>query len=497
MLIETNLFRRTTTGNVWEVLRIAFPLILASAGHSINLFVDRLMLQRFSEDAMSAAFPAGLTCFAMICYFVGTVGYANSFVAQYFGAKMYHRVGAAVWQAVYMAILGGIWSALLWFAAEPLFDFFGHAPHLREMEVTYFRLLALGGVIPLLTIALCAFWGGQGKTGMVMFVNLLVTFCNIPFNAVLIFGVDLPWLKLPRLGIVGAAYGTIAAGFVGVLFMAFCFFLNRANVVRFRTWSAKLDKDLFLRLFKFGGPNGVQLFLDLAAFNAFVVLLGKIGPDVLNASGVAFSLNSLAMIPMFGFGQAVSILVGQGIGASDIPFAERAVKSARFWLYLVIVIVGVLFLIYPEPSLTLFKLEPGTRAYELAEIMLRYITAYLLFDATSILYGSAIKGAGDTRFSMIIGASFAWVLYGLPCLAVYFFFASDFAIDWLGKGLADTINLWTLWVICVAYIMILGVVFYLRYRNGAWKTMKVIESEQNDHPRGAIPKEHGVDAYLP
>ena len=129
--------------------------------------------------------------------------------------------------------------------------------------------------------------------------------------------------------------------------------------------------------------------------------------------------------------------------------------------------------------------------------MLRYITAYLLFDATSILYGSAIKGAGDTRFSMIIGASFAWVLYGLPCLAVYFFFASDFAIDWLGKGLADTINLWTLWVICVAYIMILGVVFYLRYRNGAWKTMKVIESEQNDHPRGAIPKEHGVDAYLP
>ena len=103
MIFESALFKRSVRGNIWEVIVMAFPLILASAAHSINLFVDRLMLQHFSEDAMSAAFPAGLTSFALSCYFVGTVGYANSFVAQYFGAKMYHRVGAAVWQAIYWA----------------------------------------------------------------------------------------------------------------------------------------------------------------------------------------------------------------------------------------------------------------------------------------------------------------------------------------------------------------------------------------------------------
>ncbi|MBR3707624.1 MAG: hypothetical protein IKM17_01260, partial [Lentisphaeria bacterium] len=224
---------------------------------------------------------------------------------------------------------------------------------------------------------------------------------------------------------------------------------------------------------------------------------GKIGQDVLNASGVAFSLNSLAMIPMFGLGQTVSILVGQGIGAQDIPFAERAVRSARLWLYFMLIVLGILFLFYPEPALTLFQLEPGTRAFDLAKIMLRFVTAYLIFDGTGILYGSAIKGAGDTKFSMWIGSTFAWFLFGIPCLVTFYIFGLPSVRESLGPDRADTYNLWTQWTIIVAYIMILGTTFYLRYLGGKWKGMKVIESEVHDHPRGAIPKEVGVDSYLP
>lgn len=497
MLFERNLFERSTPGNIWEVFKIALPLILANAGHSINLFTDRLMLQNYSDDAMSAAFPAGLTHFTLICFFVGTVGYANSFVAQYCGAKMYHRVGSAVWQAIYMALLGWMLSISAYFFAPALFHSFGHAAHLVDLEVTYFRIMALGGCIPLLTIALSTFWGGQGKTGMIMFVNLLITFFNIPFNYALIFGIDWYWIRIPDMGIIGAAYGTLAAGIVGLLVMIVCLLCSRKNVTLFHTWDMRLDKSMFLRLFKFGGPNGVQLFLDLAAFNLFVILLGKIGTDILNASGVAFSLNSLAMIPMFGLGQTVSILVGQGIGAQNIPYAERTVRSARLWLYFMLLIIGILFLIYPEPALTAFKLQPGTRAFELAKIMLRFVTAYLIFDGTGILYGSAIKGAGDTKFSMWIGASFAWLFFGIPCLIVYYFFTRPDVRAILRADRADMFNLWTLWTIIVTYIMILGTTFYLRYLGGKWKKMKVIESEQNDHARGSIPKEVGVDSYLP
>lgn len=478
MLIEPQLFKPSVRGNIWEVLRIAFPLILASAGHSINLFVDRIMLQHYSEAAMAASFPAGLTAFSIICYFVGTVCYGNAFVAQYFGARMCHRVGAAVWQAVYMALIGGLFAASTCLIAEPMFDFFGHEPYLRPMEVTYFRILSAFGFVPLLSMAFSCFWGGRGETKMIMAVNLGVTAINIPLNALLIFGYDAGPFRIPSMGISGAGYATVLADGIGVAVMMAFFFLSRRNAARYRTWNARLDRDMFPRLFKFGGPNGIQLFLDLAAFNAFVVLLGKIGPDVLNASGAAFALNSLAMIPMFGLGQTVSILVGQGIGANDIPYAERAVKSARFLLYIVLLAVAVLFVIYPEPSLRLFKLKPDTNAFSLAGIMLKFIAAYLLFDATSILYGSAVKGAGDTRFSMWIGAGYAWILYGFPCILVFCIFTRPAVVEKLGTARASSCNLWTLWTICVLYIMCLGVTFYLRYRGGKWKSMKVIEDRQ-------------------
>ena len=360
-----------------------------------------------------------------------------------------------------------------------MFDFFGHDPALRPMEVTYFRILSFFGFIPLLVTALSCFWSGRGETKMLMAVNLTVSALNIPLNALLIFGLEIGFLRIPSMGISGAAYGTILADAAGIVIMMCPLFFSKRNIAKYRTWNARPDRDMFPRLFKFGGPNGIQLFLDLAAFNAFVVLLGKISQDVLNASGVAFAMNSLAMIPMFGLGQTVSILVGQGIGAEDIPYAERAVKSARFLLYLVLFAVAVLFAVYPEPALLLFSLKPGTNAFSLARIMFKFLVAYFLCDASSILYGCAVKGAGDTKFSMWIGASYAWLLFGFPCFIVFWLFTRSPLAAMLGPERADAWNLWTLWSICVFYDMALAVTFYLRYRGGKWKSMKVIEDQQD------------------
>ena len=77
-----------------------FRLIMAAAGHALNLFCDRMMLGRYSAEAVAASMPSGLTNFTISCFFVGTVGYVNSFVAQYTGAGQRERVGLSIWQAI-------------------------------------------------------------------------------------------------------------------------------------------------------------------------------------------------------------------------------------------------------------------------------------------------------------------------------------------------------------------------------------------------------------
>ena len=105
---------------VKEVIKVAFPLVAASIGHAINLFTDRIMLSAHSPQTMAAAFPAGLTAFTMSCIFLGAVGYAGVFVAQYTGAKEYKLVSLSVWQAIFLSLIGGAFMAVTTFWAEEL-----------------------------------------------------------------------------------------------------------------------------------------------------------------------------------------------------------------------------------------------------------------------------------------------------------------------------------------------------------------------------------------
>lgn len=455
-------------GNVGEVLKIALPLVLASAGHTVNLFADRVMLARYSQEAVAAAFPAGLTAFTAACLFFGTIGYVNAFVAQYYGEKSLRRIGTAVWQGIFLSLFGGALLALGWFVAEPLFGLFGHTPTVTNLEIEYFRIVSLGTTFPLLITAFSAFWSGRGQTTMVMLANFLVTAVNIPCNYLLIYGnkLTLPLLgevKFPELGVAGAAWGTNFAGMIGALFLAAFFFLPRKNRETYWTLTHVWDWELFKRMLRFGTPNGLTFFVDLAAFNIYAVLLGKFGEAVQEATSIAFAVNQLAFMPIVGIGMTVSVLVGHAVGSGFLDKAERSVKSARLLAMAYMALMTVLFVFFPDLVLDIFSRNGDaaqTEALDCARKFLLFIAAYLVFDAINIIYSSAIKGAGDTRFAMWAVLVVTWLFFAAPCLLYHWLFPQDF---------------WGLWGILVSNVVIYGLTFYFRYRGGKWKTMKVIE----------------------
>ena len=464
-------------GNFREVLMIALPLVLSNISHALNLFIDRAMLAGYSDMTMAAAFSAGLSAFAFSCIFVGTVGYGGAFVAQYYGAGEKHRIGSAIWQGIWMALIGGLvmWGST--FFAQEIFDAFGHGPEVRSLEVIYYKLIAAGTVINLLFMALVNFWSGRGKVVLVMIINIIIMVANISLNYLLIYGktVPVPFIgsvTFPELGIRGAAYGTIIAGAVGVLILAVAFFCLSG-------WkkyglSKCLDFPLFKRLIRFGLPTGIQLAIDLTAFQIFIILQGKIDSVALAASGIAFGINSLAYTPLLGIGQTAGILVGQAVGAGDIPYGERSVRSALLLGVIYVAILGAIFFFWPDPLLLAFSnVSPEIMAD--SRTMLRFITGYLFFDALFIVYSHAIKSAGDTRFSMITHGVLAMFTYSLPCLFLFASYRQKWFTDLFG-GAARNWCLWGVWSISVFYVVVCGVVFYWRYRQGKWKSMRVIDT---------------------
>jgi len=452
--------RWKSEGGYREVLVVAIPLILSTATWSVQHFVDRMFLTWYSPEAIAAAMPAGMLNFSMVSIFMGTAGYVTTFVAQYYGARQFHRIGPALWQGVYVSLLGGLAIVCAIPFAEPVFRLVGHSPLVQQNEVAYFKILCLGGGAYSASYALSGFFSGRGKTWPVLWVNVATTVVNLVLDYALIFG---HW-GFPELGIRGAGIATVAAGVFSLL-MFLVLLGSRSNNDTFHTIKGwRLEKDLFIRLLRYGFPSGVQFFLEMAGFTAFVLLVGRLGIASLAATNIAFNINTLAFMPMIGCGIAVSVLVGQYLGG-DKPDRAQSVVYSGFHLTLVYMIsIAAAYVLVPDVFVAPFALradpEGFSEIYGFSIILLRFVAVYSVFDTMNIIFCSAIKGAGDTRYVMLVTVILSVFVFVLPVyLAVVVF----------------EFGLMIAWVFATVYIILLGFIFYVRFLGGKWKTMRVIE----------------------
>ena len=277
-----------------RILAVAIPLVLSTGSWSIQHFVDRMFLTWYSPEAVAAAMPAGMLNFALISLFLGTSAYVSTFVAQYHGAGRNDRIGPAVWQGLYVALIGGAAILLLVPAAGPIFRFIGHEAAVREQEIAYFRILCLGSAAPIASAAMAGFYSGRGRSWPIMWATAVATPVNVVMDYALIFG---HW-GFPELGIRGAAIATLISGLTQLLIFL-VLLSRRSNDQSYHTLSGwRFDRPLFGRLMKFGLPNGVQFFIDMAGFTTFILLMGRLGIVPLAATNIALNISLIAFMPM-------------------------------------------------------------------------------------------------------------------------------------------------------------------------------------------------------
>lgn len=449
-------------GGCRHVLRVALPLILAQTSMTIMSFVDRLFLADYSLDAMAGAMFASLAGWTTTCLFVGTASYTGTFVAQYYGAGRRDRVSPAVWHGVYLAAGAGVLLFGMSFLAGPLMRLAGHVPQVQKEEIAYFRVFMAGAGFMTLSSALASFYGGLAKTYYNMLLHIPGHCLNVFLNYCLIFG----HFGFPRWGTKGAATATvISAAFTCLLIAAVMRWgkLGRSyGVLR----APRFERELFVRLLKYGLPNGLQWTVDMVGWTLFVALVCRIGQVEQQAVSIAFSISFMAFLPMMGFGVATSILVGQFVGAGRISLAEKSTSSALKMTLAYMVLIGAVFVFMPRLLVGLHAPENTPenwgQVYRLAVVFLRFVALYSLFDAVNIVYSGALKGAGDTRFVMFMIAVFSATCLVAPIYTAVKFFDA---------------GIYTAGIIVTFYITVVALGFILRYRAGRWKSMCVIERD--------------------
>lgn len=445
-----------------EILRIGLPLVAGMLSTTLMQFFDRLFLSHYSVDAIAAAAPAAYAYMTVLFFLMGIVSYTSVIVAQYTGSQAPHRVGPAVWQGIWCAVIGGAALANLVWVAEPLFAFAGHEKQVQELEVLYFSILSCAGVMPLLNSALSCFFTGRGETRPVLVANVVATTMKIPLDLMLIFGFG----PIPSLGIAGAGIATIIATSASVIMLAWLAF-KRAHEERYFIRSKwRLQWDMFKRLLRFGIPSGFNMMLDLFVSFFFIMKVGVLGKVPLAASNIAMALNSPVFMPMLGLNLAVAILVGQSMGAGKHDEVVQVTRRCLILAFMYMTPMACFLALFAGPLVELFA-PSGVSAADFVPVkevgiyLIYYVAIYSLVDAASIIYFGALKGGGDTRGIMYI------MLFSLT----FIFFIPLKIVELLEK---QTIH--TFWIVMTTYIIFLALASTLRFRQGKWRSIRVVET---------------------
>jgi MATE family multidrug resistance protein len=447
-------------GGYKEFLNVAFPLSISTGFIAVQLFISRIFLSIYSKEDFVAATISSTFYWIIECFFFGTVSYISVFISQYYGKKKNYFIGKVVWHGVYISILSSLIIFLISYFAKLFFMNIGHSYIISQKEIIFFRILCYGAFPSIANASLSGFFSGISKTKVVLFVSVFGIILNIILDYFFIFGT----FFFNGLGIVGAALATnISSIIISIIY--FLLIMSKKNNYIYKTRNMKFNFLLMKKILHYGLPNGIEVFFDVIGIGFFVIIVGTFNRNELIASNIVSNICYIFLMPIIGFGIAISVIVGKHIGENKIILVYESVKSAIHIAYTYVIFT--IFILFFFKNQLIYKFLTGIEINSIKHIkfiisnlfVILYI--YILFDTGNIIFASVIKGAGDTIFVMkkMLFVSILFEIVPIYVFVILFKY-----------------GIYTAWLFLLLSIIFLFFIFYFRYKSGKWKDIKLLEN---------------------
>ena len=419
------------------VLALVVPMALQNLINVGVTAADVIMLGAVGEKALSGASLAGQIQYIMTLFLFGLTSGATVLTAQYWGKgdrdAIEKILGMAVKAAVCVTALFTV-SALA--VPELLMQVFTNDPVVVSEGVKYLRIVAFTYIMMGVTQAYLYIMRSVERVVVATVVYLLSLICNIIMNAIFIFGL----LGLPKMGVAGAALGTLCARILEVVLVAiYARLFNREIRLRFK-YVLHTDKILFSDFMRYALPVVVN------------EVLWGLGTAAVAANSVAQVARQLATVVSFGLSSAAAIYLGKTIGEKKTEYAKAYAK--RFLILSIIMgILGGTVILAVSPLASAALTLSGT-AKEYLRIMFFVMSYFVVGQAinTTLVVG-VFRSGGDTRFGLILDMTTMW------CCSILFGFLAAFVFK---------LSVPVVYVILMSDEIIKIPITYKRYRSYKW-----------------------------
>ena len=446
-----------------KVFWLALPVVFEQLSHSTVGLTDTWLANRLvpestpNANAINAAAAAAVGNVQYILWliglFSGAIGTgATAIIARAVGARDRRAANAACGQAIALSLACGAVLAIAMYAFASPFATLAQLPaDARTYYVAYVRLLALSLPLTLLMFAGAAALRGAGDTLSPSIALVIVDAVNFVCTVGLTHG----RFGLPRLGFDGIAIGTVVAYAVGGLIL-FTVLLRRRGFMRLSWPRMRPRWSPLRRILAIGLPNGVEGALQWVANFAVMGAINTLGNESVTAHTNAIRVEGYSYLTGMGFAVAAQTLVGQSLGMNDARRARRCTYLAFAMGGGFMAFAGAMFVAFGRPLAGLLSENPNV--VDLTAGCLRTTGFIQAGFGAAMIFGSAMRGAGDTvRVMQLNLASIFLIRFAGVLLVVYAF----------GGGLR------TVWVALCADLFLRGVLMLARFRFGGWDRARV------------------------
>jgi MATE family multidrug resistance protein len=445
------------------VATLALPLVLNSTVQAILNLTDTWFIGRLSTAATAAI--AAVHWLALLAIFLigGVAMGVQTLVAQAYGAGRFRRTSQIAWM--------GLWASLLTIPAfgltvafgPAMIRAFGLAPEVADLATEFWGPRMVGGPLAAALWAAVAYFNGIGRTRIPLAIGLVVLGSNAVLNEFFIF--RLGW------GMAGAAWATTTAEAIGVAVAIRRILLLEPERYRPRlTWRPHARR--IGALIALGLPMAMTACADIGAAALFQLMQVQVGVVDGAATQIVTIFTAIAYMPGIGLALAGTTLVGQAIGAGDHGWAERLGNRVIAVVACYMGGIGLVIALVGNWLVPLFVNPADPRAAEVVALcgaLLWFAAAYQFFDGVNFASAFCLRGAGDARVPALIVLSCGCLLF-LPLTHLLTFAPGQGWIDGLpGFGLGAVGG----WSAILVYVVAIGSALWLRWKNGAWKRIRL------------------------
>lgn len=436
-----------------EILRLTWPVVLQNLFRTFMIVVDTALVGHLGTEAlasMSVIGPIGYSLIAVLMALgVGTIATVSRAYGEGNPEKREREAATSILAALASGALLVVPAALLLPGLVSLFEVPG-VPVVGEHARRYLFFFALAIPGLLLENAASAVLRGSGDTRTPMLFAIGANLLNVVGNYAFIFGN----LGAPRWEVAGSGFSTmICYSLQGLSLTAILFLPGTRRRLTFASLRG-VTRESAARLARVTGPAVVEPLLLQSGFLVFSKAVTMLGSAPAAAHRAAVTVESLSYMPGYGFAVACSALVGQYLGARQPDRAAGAARESVFLSAVLMSLIGLLFVLIPGTLLGLF-IPSDPETVRLGALCLLIAAFEQPLMGAAMVYAGALRGAGDTRSPMVIGALSVWLVR----VPLGWFLAYRMRLGLMG-----------LWLTMIADWGARSVAFWWIVRRGKWKT---------------------------